>query len=276
MSARPRCWGWPPGDAAGWRIVRAAGVESEMEVSAFAGLHQLCAPMLGGLDPRTCPCRCAAGCLRVAGRDYPGSLLRRPGRCRTSRPIGRGTAVGVPDRRCAMARSCVRTSALVRGTAPVRVADRDGLRRPRAPPRGWARRSARAGRPGNRGRRRSCAALRRAARSARRAYPGPGSSPRRAAIRSRSSSCPAVSTPAELGGGFGLPDRGAAVRPDAKSFLRRFESLPTGSSAAKGGGGGRAGRRRHVPRRAAEVLGIGADSNGAKKGGRADRARRPK
>src|SRR4051812_33803638 len=35
--------------ASGCRIARAAGVESEMEL-AFAGLHQLCAPMLGRLD----------------------------------------------------------------------------------------------------------------------------------------------------------------------------------------------------------------------------------
>src|SRR5512142_971038 len=35
--------------ASGCRIVRVAGVESEMEL-AFAGLHQLCAPMLGVLD----------------------------------------------------------------------------------------------------------------------------------------------------------------------------------------------------------------------------------
>src|SRR5436305_13329308 len=32
--------------AEGCRIIRAAGVESEMEL-AFAGLHALCAPMLG-------------------------------------------------------------------------------------------------------------------------------------------------------------------------------------------------------------------------------------
>jgi DNA-binding CsgD family transcriptional regulator len=37
------------GSAAGCRIARAAGVESEMEL-AFAGLHQLCAPMMGHLD----------------------------------------------------------------------------------------------------------------------------------------------------------------------------------------------------------------------------------
>src|SRR3954453_22847347 len=35
--------------AKGCRIARAAGVESEMEL-AFAGLHGLCAPMLGGLE----------------------------------------------------------------------------------------------------------------------------------------------------------------------------------------------------------------------------------
>ena len=34
---------------AGCRVARAAGVQSEMEL-AFAGLHQLCAPMLGHID----------------------------------------------------------------------------------------------------------------------------------------------------------------------------------------------------------------------------------
>ncbi|WP_345150741.1 ATP-binding protein, partial [Nonomuraea rubra] len=37
------------GRSAGCRVVRAAGVESEMELP-FAGLHQLCAPMLDRLD----------------------------------------------------------------------------------------------------------------------------------------------------------------------------------------------------------------------------------
>ena len=37
------------GQASGFKVVRGAGVESEMEL-AFAGLHQLCAPMLGRLD----------------------------------------------------------------------------------------------------------------------------------------------------------------------------------------------------------------------------------
>ena len=37
------------GRALGFRVVRAWGVESEMEL-AFAGLHQLCVPMLARLD----------------------------------------------------------------------------------------------------------------------------------------------------------------------------------------------------------------------------------
>jgi DNA-binding CsgD family transcriptional regulator len=43
-------------NAAGCRIVRASGVESEMEL-AFAGLHQLCAPLLDRLDRIRAPQR---------------------------------------------------------------------------------------------------------------------------------------------------------------------------------------------------------------------------
>src|SRR3954447_9937876 len=48
--------------ASGLRLVRVAGVDSEMEL-AFAGLHQLCAPMLDGQDRLPSPQRDA---LRVA------------------------------------------------------------------------------------------------------------------------------------------------------------------------------------------------------------------
>src|SRR5229473_5843862 len=37
------------GHAAGFRVARVMGVQSEMEL-AFAGVHQLCAPMLDHLD----------------------------------------------------------------------------------------------------------------------------------------------------------------------------------------------------------------------------------
>ena len=46
--------------AAGFRVVRAAGVESEMELP-FAGLHQLCGPMLSGLGRLPPPQRDALG-----------------------------------------------------------------------------------------------------------------------------------------------------------------------------------------------------------------------
>src|ERR671921_533650 len=42
--------------ASGCRIARAAGVESEMEL-AFAGLHQLCGPMLDRLEQLPAPQR---------------------------------------------------------------------------------------------------------------------------------------------------------------------------------------------------------------------------
>ena len=46
--------------ASGCRVAHASGVQSEMEL-AFAGLHQLCAPMLGGMDALPAPQRAALG-----------------------------------------------------------------------------------------------------------------------------------------------------------------------------------------------------------------------
>ena len=59
--------------ASGCRIVRVAGVESEMEL-AFAGLHQLCTPMLDGLDRLPGPQRDA---LRVAFGLHDGAAPNR-------------------------------------------------------------------------------------------------------------------------------------------------------------------------------------------------------
>src|ERR1700736_4022991 len=59
--------------ASACRIVRGAGVESEMEL-AFAGLHQLCAPMLDGLDGLPGPQRDA---LRVAFGLQDGAAPNR-------------------------------------------------------------------------------------------------------------------------------------------------------------------------------------------------------
>jgi DNA-binding CsgD family transcriptional regulator len=63
------------GAAAGFRVVRAAGVESEMEF-AFAGLHQLCAPLLDRLGALPAPQQAALGVafgLRVG--DPPDRFL---------------------------------------------------------------------------------------------------------------------------------------------------------------------------------------------------------
>jgi DNA-binding CsgD family transcriptional regulator len=61
--------------ASGCRIARAAGVESEMEL-AFAGLHQLCAPMLGRLDRLPAPQRDAlATAFGLMAGDAPDRFL---------------------------------------------------------------------------------------------------------------------------------------------------------------------------------------------------------
>jgi DNA-binding CsgD family transcriptional regulator len=52
--------GYAAQSAEGFQIARAAGVESEMELP-FAGLHQLCRPMLGGLGRLPSPQRDALG-----------------------------------------------------------------------------------------------------------------------------------------------------------------------------------------------------------------------
>ena len=53
--------------AAGMRIARVAGIESEMEL-AYAALQQLCAPMLEGLERLSDPQRQALGVVSGFGR----------------------------------------------------------------------------------------------------------------------------------------------------------------------------------------------------------------
>jgi hypothetical protein len=61
--------------AAGCRVTRAAGVESEMELP-FAGLHQLCAPLLGSLDRLPGPQRDAlATAFGLSTGEPPDRLL---------------------------------------------------------------------------------------------------------------------------------------------------------------------------------------------------------
>jgi len=61
--------------ASGCRVVRASGVESEMEI-AFAGLHQLCAPMLDRRDRLPGPQRDALGVVfGLNGGEAPDRLI---------------------------------------------------------------------------------------------------------------------------------------------------------------------------------------------------------
>jgi Flp pilus assembly CpaF family ATPase len=50
--------------AAGCQVLRVGGVQSEMEL-AFAGLHQLCAPLLGRLERSGAAAQRAAGGVRA-------------------------------------------------------------------------------------------------------------------------------------------------------------------------------------------------------------------
>src|SRR3954454_13595158 len=61
--------------ASGCRVARAAGVQAEMEL-AFAGLHQLCAPMLDRLDRLPGPQRAAlSAALGLSAVDAPDRFL---------------------------------------------------------------------------------------------------------------------------------------------------------------------------------------------------------
>src|SRR6201989_768797 len=61
--------------ASGFRVARIAGVESEMELP-FAGLHQLCAPMLSRIDALPKPQQAALGvALGLASGPPPDRFL---------------------------------------------------------------------------------------------------------------------------------------------------------------------------------------------------------
>ncbi len=61
--------------AAGFRVAEVVGVQAEMEL-AFAGIHQLCAPMLAGLEPLQRPQRDALSvALGLASGEVPDRFL---------------------------------------------------------------------------------------------------------------------------------------------------------------------------------------------------------
>ena len=138
-SARPRCLRHLSAAAEGCRIARAAGVESEMEL-AFAGLHALCAPMLGRLERSADPAaRRAEHGVRPERRAAAGSLPRRAGGPEPAGRRRRGAAARVHRRRRAMARPGVRADARVRGAPALGGAGGTGVRAARVRRRARAR-----------------------------------------------------------------------------------------------------------------------------------------
>ena len=93
------------GSASGFRVLRAVGVESEMEL-AFAALQVLCAPMLDRLGALPAPQRDALGVASAhplrpadpASAGWPRWACRRPG-CTWSLPEFRRTRAQLSRRR---------------------------------------------------------------------------------------------------------------------------------------------------------------------------------
>ena len=76
-------------------MIRAVGVESEMELP-FAGLHQLCAPMLGRLDSLAEPQRRGLSvAFGLASGDSPDRFLVALGGAQPDGGDVRGAAVAV-------------------------------------------------------------------------------------------------------------------------------------------------------------------------------------
>src|SRR5437764_2903351 len=82
------------GSASGFRVMRAIGVESEMEL-AFAALQQLCAPMLDRLDRLPAPQQDALGvALGLRAGNAPDRVLGGLGVMRLLAEAGEAQAVG--------------------------------------------------------------------------------------------------------------------------------------------------------------------------------------
>ena len=240
------------------RQVRVAGApRASARQVAVSRARRACSPRWSWRSPaciscaRRCsigwsgfPARSATRCATAFGLsagDAAGSLPGRAGGAEPAVRGGRGAAAGLRGRRRAVARPRVGAGAGVRRAAAAGGVGRAGLRRPRRRRRatswpglpeltvdGLPRRDART--------------LARARSSSGRWTSGCaiGSSPRRAATRSRCSSCRAGCTPRELAGGFGLPGARPLSGRIEESFQRRLEELPRRHAAAAAGRGGRA------------------------------------
>ena len=186
--------------ASGFRVARIAGVESEMELP-FAGLHQLCAPMLDRLDALPEPQQARPGRrARAVVRRRPRPLPGRPGRAQPAGRGRRGAAAAVLRRRRAVARCRLGPGPRLRRATAAGGVGGDRLRRARADRRARAGRPAGAARSEGSPRRTRAPCSRPSSRAGSTSASATGSSPRRAAIRWRCWSCRAALTATQLAG----------------------------------------------------------------------------
>ena len=214
-SARPGCG-----------IVRAAGVESEMEL-AFAGLQQLCAPFVDRLERLPGPQREALGtAFGLSDGDAPDrflvglAVLGLLSDAAEERPL----VCVVDDAQWLDAR--VGGGARVRGAPPAGGVGRAGLRRARDRRRAALRRAAGARRRRAGGRRRAGAAGGRRWRVRSTSACAIASWPRRTATRSRCSSCRAAARPPSWRAASGSTARPRWPAAIEARYQERLEALP--------------------------------------------------
>ena len=105
--------GYAPEAASSSRITRAAGVESEMEL-AYAGLHQLCAPLLDALKRLPAPQQDALATAFGLSSGTPRTGFSSLWRANRALGHGPGEAASLLDRRCS-GRRCLGAGPGLRG-----------------------------------------------------------------------------------------------------------------------------------------------------------------
>ena len=125
----------------GWHVAGAVGVESEMEL-AYSGLHQLCAPMMDRVDRLPDPQRDAlATVFGLSARAAPDRFLVGLATLTLFAEVAEQQAARLCRRRCAVARSRVRSGSRFRCPPAPCGADRGRVRGPHGRRRRRARRA---------------------------------------------------------------------------------------------------------------------------------------
>ena len=212
--------------ATGCRIVHAVGVESEMEL-AFAGLHQLCTPLLDRLERLPAPQRDAlATAFGLRAGEAPDRFMVSLAVLSLVGCGCRGTAARLPGGRRAMARPRVGPGPRVRRTPVGRRVGRGRLRVPSADRRPRAEGTCRRSWSRVWGTTTHEPCCGRWSRGRWTIASATASSPRRPATRWRCSSCRAAGTPRSWRAASDYRGAGPLSARIEQSFARRVERMP--------------------------------------------------